>query len=60
MRAIRWSRLPRPVWGDPLHDLKTYIASYSPYDDIRRQPYPPTLATTAISDDRAGFWEPAK
>lgn len=54
--------LTRPVWGDPLHDPKAYdyIASYSPYDNVRAQPYPPTLATTAISDDRVGFWEPAK
>ncbi|MGN6376204.1 MAG: S9 family peptidase [Sphingomonas sp.] len=54
--------LTRPVWGDPLHDPKAYdyIASYSPYDNVRPQPYPPTLATTAVSDDRVGFWEPAK
>lgn len=54
--------LTRPVWGDPLHDPEAYdyIASYSPYDNVHAQAYPPTLATTAISDDRVGFWEPAK
>jgi len=54
--------LTRPVWGDPLSDPAAYdyIASYSPYENVRRQPYPAVLATTAISDDRVGFWEPAK
>ena len=54
--------LTRPVWGDPLSSPEAYdyIASYSPYENVRRQPYPATLATTAIGDDRVGFWEPAK
>ncbi|HJP68627.1 MAG TPA: S9 family peptidase, partial [Sphingomicrobium sp.] len=54
--------LTRPVWGDPLSDAAAYdyIASYSPYENVRRQPYPAVLATTAIGDDRVGFWEPAK
>lgn len=54
--------LTRPVWGDPLSDPRAYdyIASYSPYENVRAQRYPATLATTAIGDDRVGFWEPAK
>jgi oligopeptidase B len=54
--------LTRPVWGDPLSDPKAYdyIASYSPYENVRPQAYPPVLATTAVGDDRVGFWEPAK
>lgn len=54
--------LTRPVWGDPLSDPAAYdyIASYSPYENVRAQAYPATLATTAIGDDRVGFWEPAK
>jgi len=54
--------LTRPVWGDPLSSPAAYdyIASYSPYENVRRQPYPAVLATTAIGDDRVGFWEPAK
>ncbi|HEX3676118.1 MAG TPA: S9 family peptidase [Sphingomicrobium sp.] len=54
--------LTRPVWGDPLSDPAAYdyIASYSPYENVRARPYPSVLATTAISDDRVGFWEPAK
>jgi oligopeptidase B len=54
--------LTRPAWGDPLSDPAAYdyIASYSPYENVQRRPYPATLATTAIADDRVGFWEPAK
>lgn len=54
--------LTRPVWGDPLADPAAYdyIASYSPYENVAARPYPPVLAATAISDDRVGFWEPAK
>jgi oligopeptidase B len=54
--------LTRPVWGDPLSSPAAYdyIASYSPYENVRAQPYPAVLATTAIGDDRVGFWEPAK
>jgi oligopeptidase B len=54
--------LTRPVWGDPLADAADHdnIASYSPYDNVAARPYPPVLATTAVADDRVGFWEPAK
>ena len=54
--------LTRPVWGDPLADPAAYdyIASYSPYENVRAQAYPAALATTAVGDDRVGFWEPAK
>ena len=54
--------LTRPVWGDPLHDPKAYdyIASYSPYENVGAKPYPSVLATTAVGDDRVGYWEPAK
>ena len=54
--------LTRPVWGDPLSSPAAYdyIASYSPYENVRAKPYPAVLATTAIGDDRVGFWEPAK
>lgn len=54
--------LTRPVWGDPLSNPAAYdyIASYSPYENVRTQPYPAVLATTAVGDDRVGFWEPAK
>ena len=51
-----------PEWGNPLEDEAAYdlIASYSPYDNIRRQPYPAVLATGGLSDPRVTYWEPAK
>jgi oligopeptidase B len=54
--------LTRPVWGDPLHDPAAYdyIASYSPYENVAPKAYPSVLATTAVGDDRVGYWEPAK
>jgi len=54
--------LARPDWGDPLVDpvAYDYIASYSPYENVHAADYPPVLATTAVSDDRVGYWEPAK
>lgn len=54
--------LARPDWGDPLVDPEAYdyIASYSPYENVHAAAYPPVLATTAVSDDRVGYWEPAK
>jgi len=54
--------LTRPVWGDPLASPADYdnIASYSPCDNVGMRAFPPALATTAVADDRVGFWEPAK
>jgi oligopeptidase B len=51
-----------PEWGNPLEDAKAYdlIASYSPYDRISAQAYPPILATGGLSDPRVTYWEPAK
>ena len=54
--------LTYPDWGNPLASkaVYEYMASYSPYDDVVPQAYPPVLATTSVADDRVGFWEPAK
>lgn len=50
-----------PIWGDPRKAKElAYMASYSPYDNISHQAYPPVLATGSISDDRVAFWEPVK
>ena len=51
-----------PEWGDPLTDPAAYdlIASYSPYDNVKAQPYPAILATGGLSDARVTYWEPAK
>ncbi len=52
----------RPDWGDPLADPTAYdyIASISPYENVRRAPYPPLLCTAGLKDDRVSYWEPAK
>ncbi len=51
-----------PEWGNPLEDTHAYdtIASYSPYDNITQQAYPPVLATGGLSDTRVTYWEPMK
>jgi oligopeptidase B len=51
-----------PEWGNPLEDPAAYdlIASYSPYDRVSAQAYPPVLATGGLSDPRVTYWEPAK
>lgn len=51
-----------PEWGNPIEDPAAYdyIASYSPYDNIRPAAYPAILATGGLSDPRVTYWEPAK
>ncbi|HEX7885126.1 MAG TPA: S9 family peptidase [Phenylobacterium sp.] len=51
-----------PEWGNPIEDPAAYdlIASYSPYDQVSAQAYPPILATGGLSDPRVTYWEPAK
>lgn len=51
-----------PEWGNPIEDAAAYdlIASYSPYDRVSAQAYPPILATGGLSDPRVTYWEPAK
>ena len=52
----------RPDWGDPLADPRAYdyIASISPYENVRAAAYPPLLCTAGLKDDRVSYWEPAK
>ena len=51
-----------PEWGNPLQSAEDYdvIASYSPYDNVRAQAYPPILATGGLADPRVTWWEPEK
>ncbi len=51
-----------PEWGNPLEDPEAYryIASYSPYDNVRAVEYPNILATAGLTDPRVTYWEPAK
>ncbi|MBB3912581.1 S9 family peptidase [Sphingomonas desiccabilis] len=52
----------RPDWGDPLSSAEDYdyMATISPYENVKRAPYPPLLTTAGLKDDRVGYWEPAK
>ncbi|MGA2654619.1 MAG: prolyl oligopeptidase family serine peptidase, partial [Gammaproteobacteria bacterium] len=48
-------------WGNPNEpDAFNYIATYSPYDNIKHQAYPAILATAGLSDWRVPYWEAAK
>ncbi|MFC7536410.1 S9 family peptidase [Sphingomonas sp. GCM10030256] len=51
-----------PEWGNPIKDKAAfdYIRSYSPYDQIKPQAYPPLLITGGLTDPRVTYWEPAK
>jgi len=51
-----------PEWGNPIKDKAAFelIRSYSPYDQVKRQAYPPMLITGGLNDPRVTYWEPAK
>lgn len=51
-----------PEWGNPIEDRAAFelIRSYSPYDQVRAQDYPPLLVTAGLNDPRVTYWEPAK
>ena len=41
-------------WGDPLHDpeVYAYMKSYTPYENVTGQAYPPIFALTGLNDTR--------
>jgi oligopeptidase B len=51
-----------PEWGNPIIDPEAFqlIRSYSPYDNVKAQAYPPLLITGGLTDPRVTYWEPAK
>lgn len=51
-----------PEWGNPITDRSAFeqIRSYSPYDNVKAQAYPPMFFTAGLNDPRVTYWEPAK
>ncbi|KPF93937.1 peptidase S9 [Novosphingobium sp. AAP83] len=51
-----------PEWGNPIEDKAAFelIRSYSPYDQVKPQAYPPLMVTAGLNDPRVTYWEPAK
>ena len=48
-------------WGNPKEkEYYDYMKSYSPYDNVTAQDYPPLLVTTGLHDSQVQYWEPAK
>jgi oligopeptidase B len=59
--------IPRTVteydeWGNPLEDkeIRDYLRSYSPYENVTARTYPSMLVTAGMGDHRVHYWEPAK
>jgi oligopeptidase B len=57
LTVIEWEE-----WGNPVEDAAVYryMKSYSPYDNVTAQAYPPILALGGLNDPRVSYWEPAK
>ena len=51
-----------PEWGNPIEDREAFelIRSYSPYDNVTAQDYPPLFISGGLNDPRVTYWEPAK
>jgi oligopeptidase B len=51
-----------PEWGNPVADAAAFelIRSYSPYDNVKAQAYPPMFISGGLNDPRVTYWEPAK
>ncbi len=48
-------------WGNPnSKKYYKYMASYSPYDNVKEQKYPNMYVSTGLHDSQVQYWEPAK
>ncbi|MEI7597504.1 MAG: DUF5686 family protein [Bacteroidota bacterium] len=48
-------------WGNPnIKEQFEYMRTYSPYDNVKAQNYPPMLVTSGFNDSQVAYWEPAK
>ena len=52
----------RSITLGPIKNIEDYqyIASYSPYDNIKKQDYPTLLVTSGLTDPRVTYWEATK
>ena len=57
LTPIEW-----PEWGNPIESKEdfAYIRSYSPYDQLQANHFPPLFVTAGLNDPRVTYWEPAK
>jgi len=48
-------------WGNP-NEKKAwdYMVQYSPYDNVKAQPYPNMLIEVSLNDSQVPYWEGAK
>ena len=48
-------------WGNPKNrEFYDYMLSYSPYDQVKEQPYPHLMVSSGLHDSQVQYWEPAK
>jgi oligopeptidase B len=48
-------------WGNPNErEAFDYMLRYSPYDNIKAQPYPAMLVHVSLNDSQVPYWEGAK
>jgi oligopeptidase B len=48
-------------WGNPANpEQYRYMMGYSPYDNVKKGPYPALLVRTSLNDSEVGYWEPVK
>lgn len=61
-KTLPLTPLEWPEWGNPIENAEHFhwIKAYSPYDNVRAQPYPHILALAGLTDPRVTYWEPAK
>jgi oligopeptidase B len=59
--TIPLTTLEYDEWGDPNEPkFYEYMLSYSPYDNVTAQAYPPLLVTSGYWDSQVQYFEPTK